>query len=288
MERIDSCYLCGAVEREVVLDLLDYEDTYLNAMSIDYANIERKIFKCDRCGFVFRSPRLDEEESSRLYSGKPISPYRKKILQDQTGEEYFDKIVSLPNDQSELFHKINWLKVHLNDYLESQSKKRMIDVGCGMGAFLHYFTKYLPEWECFGLEVDEIFGKVAKAKLNVPIYTEYWNSKFYDDLELDSKFDLITLVSVLEHVPDPIGYLISIRNGLMINGLIFIETPSSKMIRYLEPGHDTFMFPHLYYFDEDSTKTVIKKAGFKTCYFEYITTFRNKTQCFAIAKKTIV
>ena len=51
---------------------------------------------CKVCGLVYRSPILEQPEYEKLYSN-----YEADIFSKVTPDEYFDKIVTLPDGKSE-------------------------------------------------------------------------------------------------------------------------------------------------------------------------------------------
>ncbi len=284
MEHIEYCYLCGSVDRNEVLDTSACVDTYLDSMSIDYTGLERHLYKCSVCGLVYRSPKLDAIELERLYQGGSESPYRERIFKQTTAEQYLDRIISIPKDESENYMEIMWLKEHVLKINEpTKSEKHMIDIGCGFGSFLHHFTTNMKGWICVGMEPNIALAKAAQLKLGIPIHSEGW--ELNNNPHFQKRFDLISLITVLEHVPDPISYLEKIKLGLKANGLIFIVVPSPKDIGYLDPCHDTFMSPHLYLFDRNTTNQMCMKAGLKVTSFEYVKFFRGTTHCLAICEQ---
>ena len=62
------------------------------------------------CALIYRSPVLDHDEYERLYEN-----YDTDVFVDQSPDEYFNKIISLPIGKSENREKINWLKGIISD-----------------------------------------------------------------------------------------------------------------------------------------------------------------------------
>jgi len=68
-------------------------------------------------------------------------------------------------------------------------------------------------------------------------------------------FDLVTLSQVLEHLPDPVGTLRSIRkNFLSENGVVLLEVPNFY-------AHDSYELAHLACFTPHSLQEILKQAG---------------------------
>ncbi|GAH07136.1 unnamed protein product, partial [marine sediment metagenome] len=78
----------------------------------------------------------------------------------------------------------------------------------------------------------------------------------------EREFDLISMIHVLEHIPDPVGYLEQLRdNYLTPQGRILIEVPNLF-------AHDSFEIAHLTSFSRHSLVEVVKIAGFTTIFLE--------------------
>lgn len=99
-----------------------------------------------------------------------------------------------------------------------------LDCGCGPGRLIERLKTHYPSLQCTGLEMDPILVEAAKLKLK---------KRGYDDCEVvqgtaekpglpEQSFDFITMRLVLEHVPDPVVALQSLRRLLKPGGRIFI------------------------------------------------------------------
>jgi 2-polyprenyl-3-methyl-5-hydroxy-6-metoxy-1,4-benzoquinol methylase len=71
------------------------------------------------------------------------------------------------------------------------------------------------------------------------------------------RFDLATLMHVLEHLENPIQVLTQIREDLLgETGLLFIEVPNFY-------AHDSYELAHLSCFTEHTLNELIRQAGFE-------------------------
>jgi 2-polyprenyl-3-methyl-5-hydroxy-6-metoxy-1,4-benzoquinol methylase len=187
-----------------------------------------------------------------------------------TAEEYFNKIISIPIDQSELYEKINWLKLKIGKYPESiDQMKKMIDIGCGVGVFLYWFENLISGWMKYGVEPTSEFSKIASKKTDAKIF----NSEFQPGI-VDFKFDLICFVQVIEHIHNPVHFMKSLKNELSPNGFLFLETPSDKNIKYLDPSNDVFMSPHLFLLNEVTMDILVTKTNLKIVDYERVKNYR--------------
>jgi SAM-dependent methyltransferase len=72
-----------------------------------------------------------------------------------------------------------------------------------------------------------------------------------------NKFDLITMVHVLEHLPDPVRYLQEIRqNWLSEHGFLLVEVPHLY-------GHTCYELSHLTAYAGSTLEYLLKKSGFE-------------------------
>lgn len=102
----------------------------------------------------------------------------------------------------------------------------MCDVGCGTGEF-HEILKW--EGSIFGMEISDT-AKLAAQHRGV-------NFSKNISTEVDF-FDLIVFRGVIQHLPDPFGYLASSYKSLKPGGfIVFLMTPNADSISYKLFGH---------------------------------------------------
>ena len=145
----------------------------------------------------------------------------------------------------------------------------MIDVGCGVGAFLFWFDKIIPGWNKNGIEPTSEFARVASLKSAAKIINDEYKPGIFD-----SKFNLVCLIQVIEHIPNPIRLINSLKNELATNGLFFIEAPSAANIFHRDPSDDVFMSPHLFFLNEVTFEILASKAQLTIIEYESIKNYR--------------
>ena len=72
------------------------------------------------------------------------------------------------------------------------------------------------------------------------------------------EFDCITSSHVLEHSPNPLGFLTILYGMLKKGGTLFLEVPNCGLPYYWGEGDS----PHLVFFSQESLVKVVEKAGF--------------------------
>jgi 2-polyprenyl-3-methyl-5-hydroxy-6-metoxy-1,4-benzoquinol methylase len=101
---------------------------------------------------------------------------------------------------------------------------RLLDYGCGSGAFLERMK--LAGWQAYGIEPDESAAARLSAREGICVF-----SSIEDLLARDiDTFDVITLSHVIEHVPNPIATLASLRRLLRRSGRLIITTPNAASL----------------------------------------------------------
>ena len=99
-----------------------------------------------------------------------------------------------------------------------------LDCGCGPGRLIERLKEELPALQCTGLEMDPILVEAATMKLRERGFSDcrvIEGTAEHPNLP-EQSFDFITMRLVLEHVPDPVAALQSLRRLLRPGGRLFI------------------------------------------------------------------
>jgi SAM-dependent methyltransferase len=99
--------------------------------------------------------------------------------------------------------------------------RKILDVGCGRGAFLDLAKANGSE--TFGTELNRPAVEAARAKGHAIV------EGYLDDVPAaHGKFDFIALFQVIEHVPAPIAVISKARDMLELEGRIFVAVPNER------------------------------------------------------------
>jgi SAM-dependent methyltransferase len=139
-------------------------------------------------------------------------------------------------------------------------RRRVLDVGCGDGAFLA--LAQACEWEVLGVEPDPKAARLAHAR-GLPVVEGGLDSLGDDHA---STFDVLTLSHVIEHVHEPVATLRQCLHLLKPGGRLWIETPNAD-----SRGHQQFggcwrgleAPRHLVLFNPSSLRLALHEAGFE-------------------------
>lgn len=225
---VQSCPLCGS-ERNALFDRCTFRER---------AVVNRV---CLNCGLVFQSPCMDEVETAAFYAAE----YR---LLNEGSIDPTARNISVQRARAES------LAAFTRPYLHQPG--RHLDIGCSMGILLNHFTK-IYSCQPAGIEPGEAHRNQAR-KEGLTVYASL------EDLERAEhpRFDLISMVHVLEHLADPVGYLIHLRKTLLEpTGWLLIEVPNLY-------AHDSFEPAHLIAYSTHTIRQTLEKAGFEVTRLE--------------------
>lgn len=191
---------------------------------------------CQDCGLVYQSPRMTEKETTSFYAEEyrllyegSASPTTRN-LSDQKGRAESLFSFASPN--------LGVVKRHL-------------DIGCSFGLLLKHFQE---NYQCQAVGIEPGEGHRAHAKTEG--LTVYATLEELEGKE-EARFDLISLAHVLEHLPDPVGYLDHLRKSLLQpDGWLLLEVPNLY-------AHDSFEIAHLVSFSQRTLVQTLAKAGYE-------------------------
>jgi len=204
-------------------------------------NSNLEVRRCADCGLVFSWPRPTEKELERYYVGS----YRSDSTKLSMYERY--RI-----DLNEAHVRVGRLLPFL------QSKSRLLEIGCGSGAFLGAVSPYVAE--VWGLELDAEMRNWIKEQMGITVMQRL------NDIP-QRYFDFVMLFHVLEHVREPVSFLQSLSQLLSPDGRLIVEVPNIDDVLvavYRVPAYLHFYYQkaHLYYFSKDSLIRTFNQAGF--------------------------
>lgn len=195
------------------------------------ASIISHYFICQSCHIIFQNPRMSDKELDKFYS---LGVYRKLVnmtdKQMDEDEEFRAKV-----DANIISKYVVNIKSHL-------------DMGSSRGYLLDLMGAKIK----VGVEPNI---KYSKEK-NINVFSKIKNV-------IAKKFDLVTSIHNLEHVPDPLAYLKNMVKCVKRDGYVVIEVPTWKS----QGG--PLRLPHLYHFEPDVLRLICKQVGLKVVQIEF-------------------
>lgn len=136
----------------------------------------------------------------------------------------------------------------------------LLDIGCGAGFFLDEAREF--GWEVRGVDTSEITTNYGKNKLKLKIIrTNFLNYKFSK-----SKFRVITLIQVIEHLANPNPLIKKIGQIIKKGGILYIATPNieSNLAKVLKKDFNYMTPPeHIAFYSPKTLERLLLNNGFK-------------------------
>jgi hypothetical protein len=138
----------------------------------------------------------------------------------------------------------------------------MLDVGCGYGFGID-IAQFLFGWNGVGLD-PSIAARRGREELGLDIRPDTVD----ECLERDGRFDVVIASEVLEHLPDPGAFLMSVRRCLSDRGVLALTTPDASVVRPDTPL--TALHPalsvgaHEFLVTAHGLERLLRDAGFDT------------------------
>jgi SAM-dependent methyltransferase len=112
----------------------------------------------------------------------------------------------------------------LRTSLTPSASRRVLDVGCGTGGMLAMLQEF---GEVEGLESSA--DAIARCQERFPS-VRVRQGELPDGLAAGSDYDLICAFDVIEHIPDAVGALASMRAGLAPGGTLICTVPAYQFL----------------------------------------------------------
>ncbi|HET9781206.1 MAG TPA: class I SAM-dependent methyltransferase [Candidatus Dormibacteraeota bacterium] len=162
-----------------------------------------KIVQCRRCGYRFVNPRPTQEEIARSYSAP--QQYDLWLSQDAG-------------------RRVTWRKRW--DLVKRYANgNRLLDIGAGIGSFLA--AAKADGWDVTGTEISTSAIEIAHRLYSIDLIRGQ-----IEDIPLESRFDVVTMWHVLEHVPSPSRNLRIARELMSDDGLLVVAVPNDSDARW--------------------------------------------------------
>ena len=136
--------------------------------------------------------------------------------------------------------------------------RRMLEVGCGNGHFLSVARG--RGWEVKGTELSRAHVGHAQARGLDVVYGDL----VADPLWADRAFDVVVLIEVVEHVPEPRELLAACARRLDPGGVLFVTTPNygSMTRRILGGGWSVLGVEHVALASQRGLRRALNEVGF--------------------------
>ena len=211
---------------------------------------EFEVLECQTCGFRHIVPIPSQEELEEVYR-----------------KEYYSVVKPLYIERAHEDQK--WWNITFKERYDTfeeilaADRRRILDIGSGPGIFLQFGKE--RGWEALGIEPSAQASEHSR-ELGIETVEDFLTEETSKRL---GKFDVIHMNEVLEHVPDPIGFINVVKGMLTSRGLVCIMVPNDyNLFQYalrttcnfkpwwIVPPH------HINYFNFDILSSLLKRNVF--------------------------
>lgn len=197
------------------------------------------------------------------------------------GHRYFER---MPRNLAEVYEGQSYLEQSKSGYLSNVDYRlrrfaterlailaankpiiagqRLLDVGCGTGWFLRAAKE--RGYDVSGFEFSSALARFTADSVGCTVYDS-------DLAAIGSRFDIVTLFDVIEHVPRPVHTLKVVRSLLQPAGVTLVFCPNfdSVAIRASQAESNLVMpTRHLSYFTKRSVHKLCTLAGMELMWFK--------------------
>lgn len=199
---------------------------------------EIRILECTECGLVY----LDSHKhiSSQYY----LSDYEKDLFDKWDWQTYLN--YSRQDDER-----------RVSQILPLVTNRSYLDIGCGAGGVVLKVRN-----------ACKVIAAVEPMERWRRVLRENGINVFNSPAKIqDKQFDVISMFHVVEHLPNPISFLIGLKSKMSDSGMLIIEVPNvddALLSLYKSKPFSEFFYwsPHLYYFNPITLSQLLTKAGY--------------------------
>lgn len=161
--------------------------------------------QCVKCGCKSVKFRLTTESLKDFYTNQYWYDYQKIHACPTIAERYeADMTDRIPS-------YIDWIR-----QLRAESAD-VLEVGCGNGRLAHELAK--AGYRVAATEMDPEVARWVTGKTGIPVFVGD-----FPPLE-HSPYDLIVIIDILEHLADPLQFVLEVKSRLKDNGQVFLHCP---------------------------------------------------------------
>lgn len=228
-----TCPWCGSEKAKLHLKL---KDEFLTKETF-------KIYECEQCGLLYTLPRPEKDKIGAYYKSEDYYSHQ------ENKKGLIPKIY-------EAVKAVN-LKAKYKMATEGLNTGSVLDIGCGVGDFLH--TMEQKGWSTTGIEPSEDAKAIAQKRMKANILAPEQIEKLDDE-----SFNLITMWHVLEHVDDLKTEINHLHRILKKGGKLVLALPNYQSFdaQHYKEFWAAYDVPrHLNHFSQKSISNIFSHSG---------------------------
>lgn len=246
------CWICGGSDlapvHQGLFDFTEYKEQ--DPELARYTGARFWLNRCPNCGFAQPDalPTLPNY-FDRMYDQRWAEDWIEQEFESEA-KDYIFKIV------------LGELDRHAGD------RRRLLDVGAHVGRLMHLAER--SGWQAEGIELNPRTSAFAARKTGLPVHRVNAHS-----LAREAKrYDAVTLLDVLEHIPDPVRLLAGLRELLETRGWIAVKVPcgpaqllKERIRSRARRGRRVSVadnLVHINHFSVSSLRLALERAGYRS------------------------
>ncbi|MCX6122152.1 MAG: class I SAM-dependent methyltransferase [Ignavibacteriales bacterium] len=239
MSNSASCHYCGSSR---IVEIVDFSGLHRVTSDCKPWRSGGRLGWCQDCGF----PQTIIDDAWRAEVSLIYNNFTVYHQSNGLEQSVFDLVTGKPNLRSD------YLLQKLSSELDLDSVGHLLDVGAGNGNFLKAFHRIRPNWNLSASEWDD---KGLPDLKQIPRFIQLYTGEFK---HIGDTFDLLSLIHTLEHLPQPLATLCTLRGLIKPDGFIFIQVPDCSINPFA-----LLVADHCSHFNLSSLRILIEAAGFE-------------------------
>lgn len=202
------------------------------------------VLQCENCSLVFVDPLPRETELRALYLEYDVV---------ENNAVHASLLASRWKSRAPAFRDI------LNEIVAHGGRGRLLDVGCSFGFLLSMAKE--RGFQPAGVELSVNAVRYVRDRLRFPVH----HGTVFDAKFADGAFDVVSMVGVFEHVPNPLETLREIFRILRQGGLLVVEVPNANfnLLRGRVRASWFYIGNHLLNFTPRALAMTLEMSGFR-------------------------
>jgi len=201
------------------------------------------MLRCRECQLVYARDR-----------DVPVGLYESAYSEEGDYANHF----ALARAQLEGTIPFNWSHQWVFDRVHPFGRARVLDLGCGVGSALCIAKR--SGWVPHGQDISQNALRAARE-----VFGHVTFSESVDELAArGERFELVTAFNLIEHIPQPLAYLKTIRQLVTDDGYLGVVVPNYDSYAMRHTRLSEWLPPfHLNFFTTQSLESTFNKAGFR-------------------------
>ena len=236
----------------------------------NFQNINYKSWGCKKVKKIFKKKNFNYfqcvDTKTIFANPRPKPKMLENFYTDSKSSKYWFNKFFLPKLKARTNKIVKPRVDFFSNNFKKYSKKNVLDIGAGLGAFLLELKKKWPQASLFALEPSKLMAKKCRDR-NIKVF-----ENTIEKMNINKKkFDAITCFELFEHLYDPAFFLKKIYKLLSKGGVFYFTTLNGMGFDIQMLGkYSNSIYPpyHINFFNPQSIEILLKKIGFKIVFID--------------------